>query len=86
LTHEDNVTTYIKDNCIIAKQLRNNLITNNVILVTADRGRTIVAIDDTMYGEKLTDFLNSNPFSVLTKDPTDRYQNQIQQTLVNAGT
>jgi hypothetical protein len=54
---------------------------NSVILVTADKGRTIVSIDDTAYTEKVTDFLNNNQFSTLTKELTDKYKKQLQQIL-----
>lgn len=49
--------------------------------MTADKGRTIVAIYDTSYMEKVREFLNNNQFSTITKHPTDKYQKYLQQIL-----
>jgi hypothetical protein len=37
---------------IYYKIIKNKLISNNVILVPADKGRTIVAVDNTVYVKK----------------------------------
>lgn len=56
----------------MAKQLTNKLITNNVTLVAADKGKTIVTIDEAAYRDKVMDFLRTNRFSTLPEDPTDK--------------
>jgi uncharacterized protein YeeX (DUF496 family) len=65
----------------ILKQLRNKLISNNVILVPADKVRTIVAIDNTEYEKKVHDFLIRNQFSTHIRDPTKKYQKQLLKVL-----
>jgi hypothetical protein len=65
----------------ITRQLKNKLISNNVILVPADKGRTIIAVDNTMYVNKVNDFLTEKQFPALIKDPTEKYQKHIQKVL-----
>ena len=58
----------------VLKNLKKKLISNNVILVPANEGRTIVAVDNAVYEEKINDFLKSNQFATLTRDPTEKYK------------
>ena len=38
------------------------------MLVPADKGRTIIAVDNTVYVEKVNGFLTSNQFTTLSRD------------------
>jgi hypothetical protein len=61
--------------------LKNKLISNNIKLAQADKGRTIVVVDNSVYVDKVNDFLTTNQFSTLLKDPTEKYQKQLQKIL-----
>ena len=52
---------------------------SNNVLVQADQGRTIVVVDNSIYVEKVNNFLITNQFSTLLRDPTDKYQKQLQK-------
>ena len=55
---------------------------SNTIL-PADKGRATIILDTTIYHEKLTDLLESGPYRVLKKDPTDRLACKLTNTLLN---
>jgi hypothetical protein len=70
----------------VIKNLRRKLVSNNVILVPSDKGRTIVAVDNTVYVENVNNFVTSNQFSTLTRDPTEKYQKQLHKILQQSNT
>jgi hypothetical protein len=65
----------------IAKKIRTKLKQNNLIITKADKGKTVIIIDQNLYTQKVENFLNDNKFIQLTQDPTDKYQRQINQTI-----
>jgi hypothetical protein len=66
------------------KQIKLTLERNNLTIVKADKGRTMVTIHkDTLVHNRET-FINENHIIQLHKDPTELFQKQIQQTLQNA--
>jgi hypothetical protein len=56
-------------------------VTENAIIVQADKGKTAVIINSEEYFEKAHTFIKTNNFLPLSKDPTDKYQKLIQKTL-----
>jgi hypothetical protein len=56
------------------------------MLTKADKGKTVVIIDKNIYIQKVENFLTDDNFMQLTQDPTDKYQNQIQQTIQKCNT
>jgi hypothetical protein len=70
----------------IAKQLRTKLIHNNLMVTKADKGKTVVIIDKNIYIKKVENFLTDNNFIQLTQDPTNKYQKQIQQSILKCNT
>ena len=65
----------------IMKELNKKLNKENAIITQADKGKTIVIINYEEYAEKVHHFLTDNNFKTLTKDPTNKYQKQIQKTI-----
>jgi hypothetical protein len=65
----------------VIKQLNHELVTENAIIVQADKGKTVVIINSKEYSKKVHTFMLTNNFLPLSKDPTDKYQNLIQKTL-----
>jgi hypothetical protein len=53
----------------------------NVILVPADKSKTIVIIHLYDYSKKVHDFLTKNKFQTLKKNPTNKYQKLLLKTL-----
>jgi hypothetical protein len=51
------------------KKLNHKLVTENAILVPADKGKTIVIIYSVDYSNKVHIFLNENKFQTLIKNP-----------------
>jgi len=65
----------------VIKQIRNKLTQNNLMVVKADKERTIIIINNDLYKQKTMNFINKNQFQTLEKDPTENYHKQIQHTL-----
>jgi len=63
------------------KELNKKLTTENAIVTQADKGKTIVIIDSKEYAENVQSFLTTNNFNTLTKDPTNKFQEQINKTI-----
>jgi hypothetical protein len=66
--------------CVL-KQIKQKLITENAILVQADKGKTIVVVKTDSYVEKVQAFPVVTHFPNLPEDPTEKYQKLIQKTL-----
>jgi 23S rRNA maturation mini-RNase III len=79
----NNTTTNVlhKRQNYITKQIRNKLTQNNLVVVKADKGNTIVIINKDTYAQKIEDFLKENQFTYLQKDPTEKFQKQLQQII-----
>ena len=58
------------------KQQNQKLVTENAILVQADKGKKILIIKSDTYSYKVHAFLAANKFSLLPIDPTDKYKKQ----------
>ena len=54
---------------------------NNSTIVKADKSKGIIIIDRNTLGEKTDNFVQDNNIKQINKDPTDKYQRQIQQTI-----
>jgi hypothetical protein len=74
-------TTYYKIDNSVIKQLKQKLVTENAILVQAEKGKTIVVTNTNTYVEEVQAFLAVNHFSTLPKDPTEIDQKLIHKTL-----
>jgi len=59
------------------KKIQNNKLT----IVKADKSKVIVIIDENTLEKKVNNFIQENNIKQLNKDPADKYQKQIQQTL-----
>ena len=57
----------------IIKNLNHKLVTENAIIVKADKGKTTVIIYSDDYSKKVHNFLTENKFQTLQKKPTDKY-------------
>jgi hypothetical protein len=68
--------TLHKRQMYILKQIRKNLQIHNAIVAPADKGKTIVIINNNEYN-KINHFSTTNNFHLLQKKPTDKYQKQI---------
>jgi len=67
------------DNWINNKQ--HKIKENNAIITKADKGKTLVIIYTKDYHNKIDTFLASNNFQATPKNPTNKYQKQITQTI-----
>ena len=56
----------------IIKDINNKLATVNVMIVRADKGKTIVIINTDEYNKKVHNFLTENNFHTLQNDPTNK--------------
>jgi bifunctional ADP-heptose synthase (sugar kinase/adenylyltransferase) len=56
------------------KGIKHKLNINNLILTTADKGRTIVILDKQEYDNKIMNFINDNDFTHTSVDPTKGYK------------
>jgi hypothetical protein len=63
------------------KQITAILEHNNLMVATADKGKTVVIIRKDALQEKIENFIQTNNMSQLNRDPTDHYQKQLLQTI-----
>jgi len=63
------------------KKQNHKLVTENAIMVPADRGKTTVIIYSEDYSNKVHAFLTKNKFQTLKKNPNDKYQSLLLKTL-----
>jgi hypothetical protein len=54
------------------KQLNHKLVTENAIIVQADRSKTVVIINSDKYSKKVHTILVTYNFILLSKDPIDK--------------
>ena len=64
--------------------LNQRLVTENAILVQADKVKTIVIINSEEYSKKVQTFLTDNNFHLIRKDAIVKYQKLIQKNYSNA--
>ena len=50
-------------------------------MAKADKGKTIVIINNTEYNKKTLDFINTNEITKLTKDPTNTFHKKVTETI-----
>ena len=65
----------------VLKQFHNKLQKHYLIIVYADKGKTVAIIHSDKYHHTIDTFLIQNQLYILSQDPTNIYHNQIQQTL-----
>jgi alkaline phosphatase len=65
----------------IITQIRKKLTQNNLVVIKADKRSTMVILNKDTYARKIDDFLQENQFMHLQKDPTEKYQKQVQQII-----
>jgi hypothetical protein len=64
----------------IAKQTKQKLAQDNVTIVKADKGKTIIIHVDEMK-QKINNFLETNQSVEIKEDPTEKYQKTLWKTL-----
>ena len=64
-------------------QIKKILNDNNLTTVKADKTKAIVIINKDKLKEKVNEFIKDNYMQLINKDPTEKYQKQIQQTIKN---
>ena len=62
-------------------ELKKMLWNNNLTITKADKSKVIVIINKNNLEEKVDNFIQENHIKQINKDPTDKYQKQIQQTI-----
>jgi hypothetical protein len=59
-------------------------IQNKLIITKADKGKTLVILTEEEYKQEIIKFIQDNNFTLISKDPTQQYQNiqyqKIQRT------
>jgi hypothetical protein len=66
---------------LLIKQIRRKLNNHHAIVSRADKGNSLVMLYQTDYNDKIQSFLIDNSFSVLPRDPTNKFQNNIRKTI-----
>ena len=62
-------------------QIKEKLKSNKAIITKADKGNSTVILYNKDYHDKVQDFIDNNNFTVLNKDPTTTFQNQVKATI-----
>ena len=58
----------------VIRNIRTKLLSNNAIVLKADKGNTIVICYANDYYRKTEDFIHNNQFSITNNDPTNTFQ------------
>lgn len=69
---------------ILLKQITTKLNDNDALITRADKGRTMVVLDNTVYKDKVYDFISNNNIVKLTSDPTNRYVKELNTYISNS--
>jgi hypothetical protein len=67
-------------------QIKEKLRSNKAIISKADKGNSTVILYTEDYHNKVWSFIDNNNFTVLNKDPTITFQNQVKATIKNLPT
>jgi len=70
----------------IVKQIQLTLKNENLTLVKADKGETIVVLNQADYVNKVNDFLNCPNFQKIDRDPTNNYNKILKTNLATCKT
>ena len=62
-------------------QTKEKLISNNAVLVKANKGNTLIIEFQNSYQNKIQTFISNNNFMKIDKDPTKKYQNSIRTSI-----
>lgn len=65
----------------LLKQIKAKLIDNNAFITKADKGNTLVVMDNDVYTTKVNDFISNNNIRVLNSDPTDIYVKSLNNKI-----
>ena len=65
----------------IALNIKRKMLDNKLVITKADKGKTLVIITEEEYQQKIMKFIHENNFTLINKDPTQQYQNNIKQTI-----
>ena len=57
---------------------------NNLTAIKGDKTKAIVIINKDELKKKVDEFIKDNNMQLINKDPTEKYQKQIQQAIKNA--
>jgi hypothetical protein len=68
------------------KQIKYILRQNSLTIVRADKNKAIVIINKDILDQKIMTFIHENQITHLSKEPTDHFQKQIQQTIQKCNT
>ena len=66
---------------VLLKNIKEKLEKENAMITKADKGKTCVIIYTRDYAAKVHEFLNNNSFHTLKRNPTNKYQELIMETL-----
>jgi hypothetical protein len=64
------------------KELKEKLKKYNLIVTRADKGRTVVIMEQAQYDNKVTESMQGNRIRVTKNDPTTTFQSKIKKALV----
>jgi predicted O-linked N-acetylglucosamine transferase (SPINDLY family) len=59
-------------------KIKEKLERNNALALKADKGNSIVIVYADNYHNKVQEFITNNSFTIVDKDPTERFQNKIR--------
>ena len=77
----NNSNTVHKGQTYLAKNVHHKIKQNNAMIMQADKGKTLVIIYKQDFHNKVHTFLTDNKFQATPKNPTNKYQKQITQTV-----
>jgi len=73
--------TVQKRQTYLAKNIHHKIKQNSAMITQADKGKTLVITYKQDYHNKVHKFLTDNKFQAIPRNPTDKYQKQITQTI-----
>jgi hypothetical protein len=81
---QSNVKSHYNSDKANLKNIKIKTENNNLIFTKADKGNTVIVLNNEDYINQTVSFLNPDKYKVLSKDPTVSYQKDIKQAIDNS--
>lgn len=77
-------TTSLSEEYALVNSIKNKSVENNIVFTRADKGKTVIALNKENYISKTTEFLNPNQYQIIKSDPTEIFQKQIKNIILDS--
>jgi hypothetical protein len=81
ITREQRPNTLYKEEWNIIRNIKNKIKEHDLIITKADKGKTIIIMEQHEYKQHIEEFIKENNYTLLQHNPTKQYQKIIMNTI-----